>query len=508
MATMNSASVLLPSDAPLSEPRRSGPRHGPPARSPNWPVAILGVPFDSVSSADALARMEQMIASRNPHYVVTANVDFLVQAHQDVELRRILIDADLVLCDGTPLLWASRWLGNALPERVAGSDLTPLLLRRAAERGHRVFFLGAGPGVAAHAAARLQREYPHLRMAGHYSPPVSSLLEMDHAAIVQRIRDAAPDILLVSFGCPKQEKWISMHYRSLGVPVCIGVGATLDFLAGRVKRAPAWMRRSGCEWVYRLMQEPRRLYRRYAADACGFVPAIAAQRWRMSRRRRAAASAPSAPQVAPEFHLIDAGEALTRAELEQHAAFWAAVPQLPAHCLVDLSRIEHIDATGFAFLVKCRKALQRRSHVVVLIAPTEVVRRALVSVGLADFFTVVNDLGEARQFLAATGPAPVVKDETRSSVTWSGEISAANVDEVWDVTLESLGTLVARGSTLVTIGMAAVPFIDSAAAGMMVRLKKWAQERNVQVFFTAAQANVRNVLRISRLDHLLLEGGR
>src|SRR5512132_3872964 len=107
-----------------------------------WPIPILGVPFDNVTARETLALLEEMVASRRPHYVVTANVDFLVQAHRDVELRRILLEADLVLCDGTPVLWASRWLGNALPERVAGSDLAPALIRAAAEKGHRLFFLG------------------------------------------------------------------------------------------------------------------------------------------------------------------------------------------------------------------------------------------------------------------------------------------------------------------------------------------------------------------------------
>src|SRR5580658_2435178 len=139
-----------------------------PVRSP---IAILGVPFDNVTTSEAVAAIEQMVASRRPHYVVTANVDFLVQAQSDVELRRILTDAHLVLCDGTPLVWASRWLGNRLPERVAGSDLTPVLLKVAAEKKYRVFLLGASPDAVQQAAARLQRDHPSLLLAGYYSPP-------------------------------------------------------------------------------------------------------------------------------------------------------------------------------------------------------------------------------------------------------------------------------------------------------------------------------------------------
>src|SRR4051812_4465918 len=212
-------------------------------------IAILGVPFDNVSAKEAVALVEQMVATRRPHYLVTANVDFLVQAKEDIELRRILFDAHLVLCDGTPLVWASRLLGNPLPERVAGSDLVPLLLNTAAEKGYRPFFLGSTSETIELAVAKLKERLPRLELAGYYSPPFHRLLEMDHDEITARIAAAKPDLLFVGFGCPKQEKWIAMHYRALGVPVSVGVGATIDFLAGKVVRAPRWMRKAGIEWV-------------------------------------------------------------------------------------------------------------------------------------------------------------------------------------------------------------------------------------------------------------------
>lgn len=168
--------------------------------------------------------------------------------------------------DIMPTEGATRWLGKPLTERVAGSDLAPALLQSAAEKGHRVFLLGAADGVAAAAAARVQQQYPFLQVAGHYAPPFSALLKMNHDEIRLHVPAAGPTILLVSLGCPKQEKWIAMHHRALGVPVTIGVGATLDFLVGRKKRAPSWMRRTGTEWFYRLAQEPRRLYKRYTGD--------------------------------------------------------------------------------------------------------------------------------------------------------------------------------------------------------------------------------------------------
>src|SRR5262245_21463659 len=221
------------------------------APAPLSPVVLLGVPFDPMTRKGAVERIEQMVASRRPHYVVTANSDFLAQARRDVELRRMLLEAHLVLCDGTPLVWVSRLLGNPLPERVAGADLAPLLIELAAVKGYRLFLLGGAEDSCNQAAANLRRQYPKLLVAGHYSPPFKDLLEMDHQEITRRIQEAKPDLLLVSFGCPKQEKWMAMHYRSLGVPVCAGVGATIDFLAGKVRRAPLWMQRCGLEWIFR-----------------------------------------------------------------------------------------------------------------------------------------------------------------------------------------------------------------------------------------------------------------
>src|ERR1051325_5857311 len=241
------------------------------------PIAILGVPFDNVTTTETIQAIERMVASREPHYLVTANVDFLVQAQEDVELRRILFDAHLVLCDGTPLVCASRLLGNPLLERVAGADLVPLLLRVAAEKGYRVFFLGATPESVKQAVDNLKKLHPTLVIADYYSPPFNKLLEMDHDEIKRRIVEAKPDLLFVSFGCPKQEKWIAMNYRSLRVPVSIGVGGTIDFLAGRLARAPLWMQRTGTEWIFRLAQEPRRLLGRYAKDLQYFSLGILSQ---------------------------------------------------------------------------------------------------------------------------------------------------------------------------------------------------------------------------------------
>lgn len=257
-------------------------------------MAILGIPFHTITLPGAVDRIEEMVADGFAHYVVTPNVDFLVKAQRDPALRHILICADLVLCDGKPIVWASHMLGGALPGRVAGSDLVPRVLQSAARLGWRVFLLGGSPEVAAAAARRIAEAHPSLPEVCHYSPPFRPLDEMNNAEIIKRVRAARPDVMLVCFGCPKQEKWMALHGAALSVPVMIGAGATIDFLANTVARAPAWMQRSGTEWLFRLAQEPRRLARRYADDLLHFFPAILRQRWRQrptgARKARAKAS--------------------------------------------------------------------------------------------------------------------------------------------------------------------------------------------------------------------------
>jgi len=510
-AGMNSALAAMlkaaldpsdPSHAPAFVPSAAAPA-GP------LPVAVLGVPFDSLTIPEAIRRIDAMIASQRTHYVVTANVDFLVQAHRDVELRRILLDADLVLCDGTPLVWASRWLGNPLPERVAGSDLAPALLQSAAEKGHRVFLLGAADGFAAAATERLQQQDPLLQVVGHYAPPFSALLEMNHDEILRRVQAARPDILLVSFGCPKQEKWIAMHHRALGVPVTIGVGATLDFLAGRKKRAPRWMRRTGTEWFYRLAQEPRRLYKRYAWDVVYFAPLLAQQWWRLRTRPHAASRAQELPLKNPRWRAVDAGTHLTRAALRGQSDFWRELQTSGQHCLVDCAHLQSIDATGIAFLLRWRTLLQRCNQQLVLLAPSQAIRRILSQLKLTDHFSVADNEATARQKSERlfTRCVLVRRGETRS-LAWCGEIVAANADEVWHLSLSHFQTFTDHATTLIIVDLAQLRFIDSSGAALMLRLKRWTQSRHVEVLFSNPQENVRHVLRLTALDHLLLEGGQ
>lgn len=333
-----------------------------------------------------------MIDERRPRYVVTPNVDFLVQARHDAVLRQILVQADLVLCDGKPLVWASQWLGNALPSRVAGSDLTPVLLERAAQRGWKIFLLGGAEGAGAEAARRIAAAHPTLPPVAHYSPPHAPLAKMNHAEIIARVRAAKPDLMLVCFGCPKQEKWIFEHYRTMEVPVMIGAGGTVDFLAARVKRAPVWMRRAGAEWLYRLAQEPRRLFKRYATDALEFGPALMAQLWYFPiKPRRTLASSEGASCARTSYGIkVQVTDRLHRETLLGTAPFWAQTASQPCHCLLDLAGVQSIDSTGLAFLAHWQRRLAGVRRNLILFRPSAVVCAALSRMGLAEHFIITH----------------------------------------------------------------------------------------------------------------------
>ncbi len=450
------------------------------------PIAILGVPFDNVTSIETVALIEQMIATRQPHYLVTANVDFLVQAQNDVELRHILNDAHLVLCDGTPVMWASRLLGNRLPERVAGADLVPVLLKVAAEKQYRVFLLGATPDSVEAAAARLKKEHPSLLLAGIYSPPFARLLEMDHEEIKKRVREANPDILFVAFGCPKAEKWIAMHYRAMGVPVVAGVGATIDFLAGRVKRAPVWMRKAGMEWIFRLGCEPRRLFKRYMHDLWGFGWRIVAQ-WVFL-------------QWYPKMTL--------RKTRMLAGRWWDSARNVGRHYVLDMSGIQYVDSTDLGLLLVMHKKLRGDGRHFVLASVTPGVQQALRLMRLKDHFAIAPSIPGAVRLIEdrTLEESAIVTRRTVEGgrcLQWHGEITAVNAIDYWNHTRDMIA---GAGRTCpVSIDLSQARIVDSTGLTTMLKIQQWAWQNGITLVFTGAQPEVLDVLKMSQFDQLLTE---
>jgi N-acetylglucosaminyldiphosphoundecaprenol N-acetyl-beta-D-mannosaminyltransferase len=222
------------------------------------------VNVDGVTFAQALDTIAAMVADGHGGTVFTPNVDHVVMAEHDERFRRAYDAANLSLADGMPVLWAARVLGAPLPEKISGSDLALPLMERAAREGWRVYILGGAPGVAARAAERLVERFPRIVIAGTDAPRIDmSAPASSRADVLARVRESKADVVLVALGAPKQELWIAEAAPALRPAVLLGVGAAIDFIAGTARRAPRWMSRGGLEWLYRLAQEPRRLWKRY-----------------------------------------------------------------------------------------------------------------------------------------------------------------------------------------------------------------------------------------------------
>lgn len=221
-------------------------------------VKILGVEVAKLTLTQAVETIQKFIEEGDPHLVVTANPEIVMMANRDREFAKVLAEADLITGDGTGVVWASRHLGDPLPERVTGIDLLNSLLPLAAGEGYRVYLLGAAPGIAERAAGMMKDAFPGLNIVGTHHGYLNPELEKK---LLEDIKIKQPHLLFVAMGAPKQEKWIASHRREIGVPVSIGIGGSLDVWAGQVDRAPRWMQERGLEWLYRIIKQPSRLRR-------------------------------------------------------------------------------------------------------------------------------------------------------------------------------------------------------------------------------------------------------
>ena len=240
-------------------------------RNLTHPIAVLGLPLDSLTADGAVEAIEELVLSGKTHQIATANLDFWLNSLSDRHLHRIIAGCSLVLPDGMPLVWASKLLGCPLAERVTGVDLVPRLAELSARRGYRIFLLGGKGNVAQRARVWLEERHPGVQIVGTLAPTEEEMEQLDQSELVARIQAARPQILLVALGNPKQEKWIWLHRRRLGIPVAMGVGGSFEMMLGDMMRAPAWVQRCGLEWAMRFAQEPSRLGPRYLRDFLGLA---------------------------------------------------------------------------------------------------------------------------------------------------------------------------------------------------------------------------------------------
>lgn len=244
--------------------------------------SFLGTTFAPLTTDMVVEEMMRMVHDGRRGSVATVNVAILIMMRQDLDLKRYVDNSALVVADGQPIVWGSRIIGTHLPGRVTGVDLVEDLCARCASTGFSVFLLGGTSEVVTDTRTRLQRSNPGLRIAsmdGYFD-------SAEAPSRAEAIREFGTDVLIVGMGVPRQERFIMDHWDRLGVPVAIGVGGSFNVLSGTLRRAPTWMQRSGLEWAYRLHQEPRRLFKRYAVTNSQFCALLAREIVRRKRMRQ------------------------------------------------------------------------------------------------------------------------------------------------------------------------------------------------------------------------------
>jgi len=249
-------------------------------RREDAPVAtpdICGVEVANLTEDEAISFIDRLVGEAGPHYAAVVNAAKIVVANKDMALKRALLEADLVTADGMSIVWASRLLGQPLKQRVTGIDLFEQLVGRAAERDWSVYFLGAREESVRGVAEKLVKSHPTLRVAGWRNGYFDES-ESESESVAEAIAASRADLLFVAMGSPVQELWISSNLERTGVRFAMGVGGSFDHVSGFARRAPRWMQRAGLEWLYRLMREPRRLWRRYLIGNSAFIWLVARQR--------------------------------------------------------------------------------------------------------------------------------------------------------------------------------------------------------------------------------------
>jgi N-acetylglucosaminyldiphosphoundecaprenol N-acetyl-beta-D-mannosaminyltransferase len=469
-------------------------------------IVLFGIPFHDLTMSETLDWIDRLIAQRRPAYLVTANLDFAAQASEDVELQRILVEAELVLCDGTPLVWASRLTGKPLRERVAGSDLVPCLAAHAERMDYRIFLLGGEISSLEGAAKNLQSRFPALPSVHFFSPPFAPLHEFDNQEILHEIQKAKPDILLVAFGCPKQEKWIYMHYRKLGVPCCIGVGATIDFLAGKVSRAPAWVSKTGLEWIYRMLQEPRRLAGRYLKDAFFLLR----QSFRESRAIAAGESGaitdsrPKSAGSADGLEIIHWHGSLTAGHVEEFV-----MPSLDKSFVIDLSRVTKVDSRGLGVMLRLIRRAWAGEVAGCFLAPSHAVRLVVEVTRLDRILPLAATLAEAKIHIAKDAAVVRLRPVAGEG---DGVLLFTLPSRVSADVAESFGQAVRNeweerpSANELALDFGETHFIDSSGLGFLIRCHRMVTQREgSRLRLVNLRDNVLNVIKIAKLQGLLLQ---
>jgi N-acetylglucosaminyldiphosphoundecaprenol N-acetyl-beta-D-mannosaminyltransferase len=470
-------------------------------------TVLLGLPFHDLTLAETLDYCTTAMQDDHPRFLVTANVDFTTQAYQDPDLRKIVFFADRVVCDGMPLVWLSRWFGYPLRERVTGSDMVPQLLAICAAQGHSVYFFGSDLATLVEAKAIVETRYPGLKVAGLDSPPHGAVIEWDNEALCAKMRASGARLLLVCLGCPKQERWIWAHHRESGIPLSIGVGASLDFITGKQKRAPRWMQKTGMEWFWRMSGSPTRLVSRYSKDLAFLLQAAWQQALSQRRRRILGGSVQQqSPQELPQEPPLL--RIAWRGDLQKRGLTDAPLPEtIAAPVVLDASGVTFMDSAGLGQLALLIRLCRGAQQPLVVVQPAAAFTMAVRAVRMDSLFPMLATEAAASDWLRQHHASGGIHKQTVDGVAWvsfNRPLDALYHDEMMAI-LEAAIANNPQPLRKLVVDLREVTFIDSRAVGGLIRLWKTLTAMGGQLFLAGANPTLREIIRLLHLDKIIPE---
>lgn len=469
-------------------------------------IVLLGLPFHDLTLEETLDYCSLAMEGTESRYLVTANVDFTAQAYEDPDLKKIVFFADRVVCDGMPLVWLSRRFGAPLRERVAGSDMVPRLLGICAAHAHPVYFFGSDLRTLEEAKIIVEDRYPGLKVVGLDSPPMGAVIEWDNDALCAKMRASGAKLLLVCLGCPKQERWICAHHSESGIPLSIGVGASLDFITGKQKRAPRWMQITGFEWLWRLSGSPTRLLKRYWNDFL-FLLMAARQQAGAQRRRKGIFEAVSEMLPAPVPLDLPVTRVVWHGSLQKSELEGAPIPEsITLPVFLDASQVTFMDSSGLGRLALLARHCRTADQLLVAVNPSEIFKRSVREVRLEFLFQTVESESAAMQWVVdqrASGGVCESAEPGIVRVSFNRSLDSPYYDEMMAVLESAMAT--ASGSDVLLVDLKEVRFIDSRAVGGLIRAWKMMTAKGGSMFYTGATPAVREIIALLRLDKILTE---
>jgi len=500
-------------------------------------IVLLGIPVDNLSIDETVDNIFSMIDAYArdgiPRQVATVNVDFVVNTLKwrfghirHPELIDILRRADLVTADGMPIVWMSKFMGNPLKERVAGADLIPRLVEKAANRQKSIYFLGGRGGVGNQAAQLLKRRYPDLRIAGVDSPFVHvdgeelEWAEDEDLPIIEHINRSGADILLIAFGNPKQEVWFDRNRKHLKVPVSIGIGGTYEFIVGSVSRAPEWIRKTGFEWVYRITQDPKRLWKRYFFGFFKFglmvLPAILYYRYQrllnnlFCRKDLLIENKPEPPTVSTQsfIKIIKLPDRFDAAFLDKSREDIEEILGRISNTVLDFSKTSFIDSTGLGFLIKLWRHISKEEKALYMFGVNTTIANFFKVNRLWDLFkeNIYDNLNEILSMIKEKITLPLFYFVMESKpdfmlIRLFGRLDAAQMS---GFDLESMFKDIGDRNCIVDLKDLA--FIDSSGLILFIKLQKHLVNNNKDFIMCDLNENVKQMFRITRLIQLFRIG--